>query len=706
MGVLQHQRRASLFLSLYPQEQLNKLMATLQSTSPHFVRCIVPSEFKQSGVVDAHLIMHPAGLQWSPGGHPYLQEGLPKQAAVPRVQTEGFVDNKKASELLLRAIDLDANEYKIGHTKVFFRAGVLAKLEDMRDERLAKIMTMFQCRLRGFLMRVEFKKMLERRIGLKVIQRNTRKFLELRFWGWWKLYNKVKPLLNVARQEEEMKAKEEELRNAMAKTQELLSKFKDLEEKMATLSQEKNDLTIQLQAEQENLMDAGERLTQMMKTKMELESQISDMRERLEEEEGTSASLGATKRKLEGELSDLKRDLEGLETTLAKAEKEKQDTHAYLSFQKTLDDLQAEEDKVNHLTKNNSKLSTQIHELEDNWEQEKKIRAEVEKARRKAESDLKMTIDNLNEMERSKLDLEEAVKKKNHQRAIKSLQASLEAEAKGRAEALRLKKKMETDLNEMEIQLDHGNKNNSELVKTLRRLQQQIKAGQILQTPGPCINQTLNSPGQGCTLHSLPLRPPPPHPHPSSPLSPGQEGHSTLRPGQPLAVGEGLRPGSLVPQDLQVQMDEDARQHEQLREECSLQERRLSLLQTELDEVRSALEGSKRVRKLLEQEVAEVTERHGELSVQNQSLLVVKRKLESDVQRISNEHEELISEFRSVDERAKKAMTDISACTACRSWAGPGHPTPTPARPPASDQATPGREGHLLWFLKSQEIRA
>lgn len=47
--------------------------------------------------------------------------------------------------------------------QVFFRAGILAKLEDMRDERLAKIMTMLQCRLRGFLMRIEFKKMLERR---------------------------------------------------------------------------------------------------------------------------------------------------------------------------------------------------------------------------------------------------------------------------------------------------------------------------------------------------------------------------------------------------------------------------------------------------------------------------------------------------------------------------------------------------------------
>lgn len=45
-----------------------------------------------------------------------------------------------------------------------------------------------------------------------------------------------------------MKAKEEELRNAMSKTQELLNKVKDMEEKVATLSQEKNDLKIQLQA--------------------------------------------------------------------------------------------------------------------------------------------------------------------------------------------------------------------------------------------------------------------------------------------------------------------------------------------------------------------------------------------------------------------------------------------------------------------------
>ncbi|VFV43826.1 superfast myosin heavy chain [Lynx pardinus] len=521
------QKRGSSFMTVsnFYREQLNKLMATLHSTAPHFVRCIVPNEFKQSGVVDAHLIMHQLACNGVLEGIRICRKGFPNrmqypefkqryQVLNPNVIPQGFVDNKKASELLLGSIDLDVNEYKIGHTKVFFRAGILAKLEDMRDERLAKIMTMLQCRLRGFLMRIEFKKMLERRVSPAT---------------------QVKPLLNVARQEEEMKAKEEELRNAMCKTQELISRVKELEEKMATLSQEKNDLTIQLQAEQENLIDAEERLTQMMKTKMELESQISDMRERLEEEEGTAASLSATKRKLESEMSDLKRDLEGLETTLAKMEKEKQaldhkvrtltgdlslreDSIAKLQkekraleelHQKTLDDLQAEEDKVNHLTKTNSKLSTQIHELEDNWEQEKKIRAEVEKARRKAESDLKITIDNLNEMERSKLDLEEVVKKrdmeinsvnskyedeqslnstlqrklKEHQARIEELEEELEAERAMRAKVEKQRSDLSRDLEDLSdrleeaggatsAQIEQNRKREAELLKLRRELEE------------------------------------------------------------------------------------------------------------------------------------------------------------------------------------------------------------------------------------------
>lgn len=46
------------------------------------------------------------------------------------------------------------------------------------------------------------------RLALQVVQRNLRKYLKLRTWPWWKLWVKVKPLLNVTNVEEEMKVKE------------------------------------------------------------------------------------------------------------------------------------------------------------------------------------------------------------------------------------------------------------------------------------------------------------------------------------------------------------------------------------------------------------------------------------------------------------------------------------------------------------------
>ncbi|KAI5086508.1 myosin heavy chain, fast skeletal muscle, partial [Silurus meridionalis] len=109
---------------LVPMENLGKLMSNLRSTHPHFVRCLIPNESK------------------TPEGQ--------------------FIDNKKASEKLLGSIDVDHTQYKFGHTKVFFKAGLLGTLEEMRDEKLANLVTMTQALCRGYLMRREFVKMMER----------------------------------------------------------------------------------------------------------------------------------------------------------------------------------------------------------------------------------------------------------------------------------------------------------------------------------------------------------------------------------------------------------------------------------------------------------------------------------------------------------------------------------------------------------------
>ena len=58
---------------------------------------------------------------------------------------------------------------------------------------------------------------------------------------------------------------------------------------------------------------------------------------------------------------------------------------------------------------------------------------------------------------------------------MESMSASLEAEQKAKGEALRVKKALEGEINELEIGLDHANKANSEGLKSIKRYQAQLK---------------------------------------------------------------------------------------------------------------------------------------------------------------------------------------------------------------------------------------
>lgn len=74
------------------------------------------------------------------------------------------MDGRKACELLIDALQLENNEYRLGNSKVFFKAGVLGRLEDLRDVRLGEVLTQFQSHCRGYLMRKMYKKLIDQRL--------------------------------------------------------------------------------------------------------------------------------------------------------------------------------------------------------------------------------------------------------------------------------------------------------------------------------------------------------------------------------------------------------------------------------------------------------------------------------------------------------------------------------------------------------------
>ncbi|XP_034548994.1 myosin, heavy chain 7B, cardiac muscle, beta a [Notolabrus celidotus] len=433
------------------KENLNKLMTNLRSTQPHFVRCIIPNETKTPGIMDSFMVLHQLRCNGVLEGIRICRKGFPNRILYAEfkqryrilnpqaIPDDKFVDSRKAAEKLLASLDIDHNQYRFGHTKVFFKAGLLGHLEELRDERLAKVLTLLQAASRGKIMRNELMKMTERREALMIIQWNIRAFNAVKHWPWMKLFFKIKPLLRSAATEKELASLKEELAKLKEALEKSEVKRKELEEKQVSLIQEKNDLALQLQAEQDNLADAEDRCDLFIKTKIQLEAKVKEIMERLEDEEEMSANVVARKRKLEDECSELKKDIDDLEITLAKVEKEKHATENKVknlieemaaldeiimkltkekkalteAHQQTLDDLQAEEDKVNTLTKAKAKLEQQVDDLEGTLEQEKKLRMDLERVRRKLEGDLKLSLESVMDLENDKQQLDEKLKKKD-----------------------------------------------------------------------------------------------------------------------------------------------------------------------------------------------------------------------------------------------------------------------------------------------------
>lgn len=112
-------------------------------------------------------------------------------------------------------------------------------------------------------------------VALQVVQRNLRKYLKMRTWAWYRLWQKVKPLLNVTRVEDEIKALEEKAAKAQESFEKEEKLRKELEVNLAKLNKEKDELLNRLQAESGTVADFHEKQNKLMAQKADLEAQLA-----------------------------------------------------------------------------------------------------------------------------------------------------------------------------------------------------------------------------------------------------------------------------------------------------------------------------------------------------------------------------------------------------------------------------------------------
>merc|ERR1712098_769375 len=134
--------------------QLASLMGTLHSTEPHFIRCIVPNNHKKPLMVEPPLIMHQLTCNGVLEGIRICMRGFPNRILYPEFKQRYWIlakkelyssdDNKTGVYALMDKVSFDRDRYRLGHTKVFFKAGALALLEEIRDDIVMKLVRNMQ----------------------------------------------------------------------------------------------------------------------------------------------------------------------------------------------------------------------------------------------------------------------------------------------------------------------------------------------------------------------------------------------------------------------------------------------------------------------------------------------------------------------------------------------------------------------------------
>jgi len=267
------------------KEQLSTLMGQLHSTHPHFVRCILPNHKKRPKSLNGNLVLDQLRCNGVLEGIRIARTGFPNRlpfsefraryevlcSSMPR----GYIPGQTAASMILEKLSLDPSFYRVGLTKVFFRAGVLAELEEQRNTLIRQIMTRFQSVARGCSRRRAVNKQLYRVEAARIIQKNFQVYVDLQANPWWRLFVRMRPLLGATKQSAELKKRDETIQKLEMKMQQDASHSQTLQEERRRADLEVSKIQQTLESERALAFDKEEIFKRQQDRETELTEKLA-----------------------------------------------------------------------------------------------------------------------------------------------------------------------------------------------------------------------------------------------------------------------------------------------------------------------------------------------------------------------------------------------------------------------------------------------
>merc|ERR1712123_158917 len=277
-----------------------------------------------------------------------------------------------------------------------------------------------------------------------------------------------------------------------------------------TLMASKNEVSMALDGGGSAVQDIIDKTKRVENMALDVEKQASDVEKRIKGEVQQKQTLEQQMSKVTSQVSQIQGEVSTLESSLVTAEKERSmkddqintlkeeighqaDMIAKLTKdkksvgdtkQKSEEDIQAMEDKCNHLSKVKGKLEQALDEAEDALEREKKVRNDVEKTKRKIEGDLKLTQEAVGDLERVKTELNQGVARK--EKEYQALAAKIEDEGSlgnkyqkqiersHRAKAEKSRSILKKDIEDIAARLEEAGSNTSTQVELNKKREAEL----------------------------------------------------------------------------------------------------------------------------------------------------------------------------------------------------------------------------------------
>ena len=245
-------------VSSFFKGQLDDLMTTLYKTEPHFIRCVVPNTHKIPGGVEPGLVMHQYQCNGVLAGIAICRAGFPNKMLYPEFKARYNIlaaqavakakNDKAAAGAVMDIVKLDKEKFRLGHTKVFFRAGILGYMEEVREDKIGSVLSWLQAGARGKASRMQFKKLQDQKLALYACQRAIRMYMTAKTWKWMQIWLAIKPNLKCSQFGKYKKEYEDKIALAEANIDKAIADREKVQAVHDGLAGQKNELSLALQS--------------------------------------------------------------------------------------------------------------------------------------------------------------------------------------------------------------------------------------------------------------------------------------------------------------------------------------------------------------------------------------------------------------------------------------------------------------------------